>query len=97
MAMVVGVLELQLRLDGCESLKDKRHVIRGMLQRTRSDFSVAAAETGDQQLWGNAEIGISCVSDNSAHAESILQHVLDSFDRQHAISVVGVFKEVLRF
>ena len=52
--MVVGVVALDLRLEGCRSLKDKRHLLRGLIEKCRNDFHVAIAEVGDQDLWGNA-------------------------------------------
>jgi uncharacterized protein YlxP (DUF503 family) len=92
--MVVGTLELSLRLEGCSSLKDRRQILRSTMERARRSFSVSIAEVDDQHLWGNACIGVACVSNNSAQAESILQHVLDLFDSNPQVEVVGVERHV---
>ena len=94
--MVVGTLELALRLEGCRSLKDKRAILRSLIDRARREFHVAIAETGDLQLWGNATIGVACVSNDPGHAESILQHVVDVFDANPSISVESVVKDIDR-
>jgi uncharacterized protein YlxP (DUF503 family) len=85
-------MEIQLRLEGCESLKDKRRVLRSLIDRIRHDFHVAIAEVDDTELWGNATIGVACVSNNARHADSVLQHVLQTLDSNADIQVDGVSK-----
>ncbi|HTQ11799.1 MAG TPA: DUF503 domain-containing protein [Fimbriimonadaceae bacterium] len=94
--MVLGSLEIQLRLEGCGSLKDKRRILRGLMDRVRHDFNVAISEVDDQELWGNATIGAACVSNDPRHAESILQHILDAFDACPDAVVVAADKRVQR-
>ncbi len=94
--MVLGSIELQLRLEGCDSLKDKRQILRSLVDRVRREFNVAVAEVGDHELWGNATIGVACVSNDARHAESILQHVIDAFDACPKLSLEAVAKSVDR-
>lgn len=94
--MVTGTLEVSLRLGGCTSLKDKRQILRSLLDRARREFQVAIAEVGDLELWGNATLGVACVSNNSIHAESILQHVLDMVERDPRVEVEAVDRQFWR-
>jgi uncharacterized protein len=94
--VVVGSLEIQLRLEGCKSLKDKRHVIRSLMDRVRREFNVAIAEVDDHDLWGNSSIGVACVSNDPQHAESILRHVIDAFDASPQVVVDSVEKSIDR-
>ena len=87
--MIIGTAELELRLSGCESLKDKRRILRSLLERCRREFRVAIAEVDDQDLWGNACIGAACVSSDPRHAKSILQHVINAFDEDAEVEVVS--------
>lgn len=91
--LVVGTLELHLRLEGCFSLKDKRRILRSLLERARRDFHVSAAEVGDLDLWNVATLGVACVSNDQGHAESVLQHVLDLIDRNAEVQVEAAHKE----
>ena len=92
--MLVGTLELQLRMDGCRSLKDKRQLVRSFVQRTRRECKVAIAEVDDLELWNVATVGIACVSNSALHADSILQHVLELADAETEIIVESAIKEV---
>jgi uncharacterized protein YlxP (DUF503 family) len=71
----VGVLTLELHLDGAHSLKDKRHTVKGLKDRLRGKFNVAVAEIGYQDLWQRALISAVTVSGDHSHAEQTLQLV----------------------
>ena len=46
--MYVAACRVSLYLPASESLKDKRQVVRSLLQRLRNTFEVAAAEVEEQ-------------------------------------------------
>ncbi len=58
---VIAVL-LTLRLTGIRSLKQKRAVVRSLVERMRSRLRLAVAETGDQDRLDAAQIGFAVVS-----------------------------------
>jgi uncharacterized protein YlxP (DUF503 family) len=80
----IGVLTLELRLDGSHSLKDKRHVIKSLKDRLRHRFNVAVAEIDHQELWQRSVVAAVTVSGDHTHAESVLQSV-----EQEASNVLG--------
>ena len=80
----VGVLTLELHLDGAQSLKDKRHTVKGLKDRLRSRFNVAVAEIDYQDLWQRALVSAVTVSSDHKHAEQVLQMV-----EREASSILG--------
>jgi uncharacterized protein YlxP (DUF503 family) len=72
---VIGVLTLELRLGNSHSLKDKRHVVKGLKERLRHRFNVSVAEIDYQDLWQRAVLAAVTVSAERTHAERILQSV----------------------
>lgn len=94
--VVVGILEIALKLSGPRSLKDKRRILRSLVEKARHDFHVAIAEVDDHDLWGNATIGVSCVTTDPAHAESILGHVVQLCDENPEVEVASVWQEIER-
>ena len=94
--MIIGTLELQLRIDGSFSLKDKRRVVRSLMDRCRRDFRVSMAEVGDQELWNCALLGVACVSNDVGHAEAVLQSVIDLADAMAEVEVVEAAKAIRR-
>ncbi len=71
--MVVGVIGWELEIFGCQSLKDKRRVVKSLKDRLHERFNVSAAETDHQDLWQRAELSACVVSGDRAHADSVLE------------------------
>lgn len=66
-----------MRLPENDSLKDKRQVLRSVIARVKRQFGVAIAEVDAQDQWRTAVLGVSCVSNSSAHARDILNTVVN--------------------
>jgi len=71
----IGVLTLELHIEGALSLKDKRHTVKSLKDRLRSKFNVAVAEIGYQDLWQRSLVSAVTVSGDHAYAEEVLQRV----------------------
>ena len=70
--MVVGVLRLGLYIHGASSLKDKRQVLRKVIDRLRSRFNVSVAEVGDNDVWQRASVGICAVANDHRFVNEVL-------------------------
>lgn len=92
--MVIGTLLIAMRLPGAESLKDKRKVIRGMIESMRRRFGVSAAEVDDLSLSGNATIGVAFVSGNRVEVENTLNVVLEFVESHVEIEVYDLVRDV---
>lgn len=75
--MHVVALEVELRIPGSRSLKDRRQVVRSLLDGARQRFGVSAAEVGGQDTWQRATLGFAVVSAEARVAEE----VVDAIDR----------------
>ncbi len=95
--MVVGILRLTLHLPNSGSLKAKRHVVSGLLRRTRQQFQVAAAEVGERDRWQLAQLAVACVSADGDHADEILAGVISFVERSAGdAQVADVTTELIR-
>jgi uncharacterized protein YlxP (DUF503 family) len=70
--MVVGVRSWELHLAGCQSLKDKRRVLKSLKDRLHRRFNVSAAEVDHQDSWQRAALACSVVTTDRRHAEEVL-------------------------
>ena len=73
--MHIGVCRLSLRLPTSRNLKNKRQVSQSLIAAVRSKYNVSVAEVEDNERWQVLTIGISCVSNNSSHANEMLSRV----------------------
>lgn len=74
--MVVGIARVVLGIPGAQSLKDKRSVVRRVIDRVRAKFNAAVAEVGDNDVHRRAVIGVSVVSSDRRHANEMLDTIL---------------------
>lgn len=89
--MFVGVCTLELLIPDAFSLKDKRQVVRSAVQRMRRKFNVSVAEVGELGVWNVASLGIVCVSNERAHAESLLAKAVAWLEGERLDAEIGDF------
>lgn len=78
---MIGSALLELRLPACDSLKEKRSVLRRFIERVRREYNVAIAEIDAQDDRRSAVIEVAAVSNQRAHLHKILTHVIHDADR----------------
>lgn len=65
----------ELEVYGCQSLKEKRSVVKSLKDRLHDRFNVSVAETGHHDLWQRAELTACVVGSDRRHVESVLESV----------------------
>ncbi|BBZ13510.1 DUF503 domain-containing protein [Mycobacterium branderi] len=70
--MWIGWLEFDVLLGDVRSLKQKRSVIRPVIAELQRKLSVSVAETGSQELYRRAGIGVAMASADRAHTVEVL-------------------------
>ena len=93
--MVVGVVTWELHLSGCQSLKDKRRIVKSLKDRLHSRFNVSVAETDHQDRWQRAELSCCVVANSRRHAESVLEAADNLVERDSAARIVDSQKSLL--
>ena len=69
--MYVLALEIELHLPQCRSLKEKRSVLRPIIDRLRHRHHLSVAEVGYQDKWQRAAIGVAVVASSATGAEEL--------------------------
>lgn len=72
---VIAILTLELHMEHSHSLKDKRHIVKGLKDRLHSRFNVAVAEIDAQDSWQRSVVAAVTLSNDRTHAEQVLQAV----------------------
>jgi uncharacterized protein YlxP (DUF503 family) len=70
-----AALHVDLHLPRVHSLKEKRSVIRPILDGARHRYGVAAAEVESQERWQRAGLGFAAVASSSGQVRSVLDTV----------------------
>ena len=75
--MVIGICQLQLIIHDTFSLKEKRRILKSILEKVRNRFPVSIAEVGDHDVWQSALIGFCLVSNDKGVVSAIIDKVVN--------------------
>lgn len=95
--MVVGVCQIDLIIHSSNSLKDKRQVLKAVIERVKNKFNVSVAEVGDNDIWQRSQIGLSIVGNDSSHINSMLDKMLNFIESLHMAEVIDHRIEILNY
>ena len=93
--MTVGAAIVEIHVHGSHSLKQKRGVVRSIVQRVRNRFNVSVAEVGGQGTWQHAVIGLSNVGSDPRLLRRELEKALEFIENLHLAEVTGCEVEML--
>ena len=91
----VAVGTVELHLPDVDSLKGKRHILKGLKEKVRQRFEVSVAEVNHQDTWQRATLAIACVSQDSRHANEVVSKALDFIEASVDGHVIDVQIEIL--
>lgn len=93
--MNVGIMQIRLYAPWVRSLKEKRMIVQSLIARIKRKFNVSIAEVDEQDSHQTIVLGIACVAGNSAHADSIFEHVISFIDNSTEAEITGIKRESL--
>ncbi|MBI5599508.1 MAG: DUF503 domain-containing protein [Deltaproteobacteria bacterium] len=80
---------MEFLMHGNHSLKDKRQVLRKIVDGVRNSFNVSVNEVGFHDLYQRAEIGISAVGTDGAAVNSVVDRVVNFIEGLHVVEIIG--------
>ena len=75
--MIVGASVVELHIEGCQSLKAKRGVVRSIVRRCRNRFNLAVSEVGGQDTWQYAVLGLAAAGPDATTVRAVLERAGD--------------------
>lgn len=95
--MFIGVLKIELYLSQPQSLKDKRRIIKSLIEKLKNKFNIAVAETGQLDSWNHCEIGLVCVSNEAGHADSMMNSAVNFIEYLGTVELTDVHTEIIPY
>ncbi len=87
--MFVLALEVELRIVDAHSLKDKRQVVKSLVETVRRRFGISAAEVGRQDSWQLATLGFAVVASSARQATLVIDEIDRFVWSQPGVDVVS--------
>ncbi|UFJ42169.1 DUF503 domain-containing protein [Brevibacillus humidisoli] len=73
---MVGVARVELHLPACQSLKEKRSIVKSVIARLRNKFNVSVAEVAYLEQWQRTELVIAAVANEISFLQRELTQVI---------------------
>lgn len=86
--MLVGILIIDLYLPTCNSLKEKRSILKRLKDKVRGSFNVSISEIDELDIWRRAQLGVACISNNGKDANSLLSKVVNFIESEDLVEIL---------
>jgi len=93
--VVVAVCRISLHLHGVSSLKEKRQLLKKIIERTKNRFNVSAAEVGSNDMWQKGEVGLSVIGNDASFVNSVMDTIINYIEDMHLAEIIESDLEVI--
>lgn len=93
--MFVGLLRLELRIPASHSLKDKRQVVKSLVEGMRHRFNASVAEVDHLDAWQFATLGIACVANDRRFVDQMLNRLEEHVASEPRLEILHSETEIL--
>lgn len=93
--MFIGAATVELEITDANTLKDKRQVVKSLLDRVRARFNVSAAEVDRLDSPRFATIALVAVANQKSFLHQVLEKVVDLVESEPRAVVIDYQIEML--
>lgn len=93
--MITVACKVYLLIEGSYSLKDKRRVVKSLIEKLKSRFNVSVAQIDVDDIWNSAVIGISCVSNKEIYLDNLIQSLFDFIENDQRVQITKYYTETI--
>ena len=93
--MVVGISRIEIFLPENHSLKEKRHAMTRIVERTKGRFNISIMEIDQTNLWQKATVGFAVVGVKQDHVSSTIENVSRYIESMYIGEVIASKTEIM--
>ena len=90
-------LKITLRASWVHSLKEKRMVVKSIVQRLKNKFNVSVGEVHEQDIHQIIVIGISAVCGDQKQVDSTLENLIDFVEENTDAEIINIESDKTKF
>ena len=92
--MFTAICKLELLLVESTSLKEKRRIVRSIIERLKNRFNISIAEVGRLETLRRATLGLALVSNETAYLERTLNKIINFVEEDHRVQLIDLDREI---
>lgn len=91
--MKILILKITLRASWVSSLKEKRMIVKSLIQRLKNKFNISVSEIDAQDIHKTVAIGIVGICGNSAQVDSTAENIIEFIDSNTDAEIIHIEKD----
>ena len=92
--MIIGTAQIKLYAPWVFSLKEKRMIVKSIVAKTKNKFNVSIAEVAEQDTHQTIVLGLACVTESVAQADSIVDTVIGFIEANTETEILDIQREI---
>ncbi len=93
--MIVCSCEIEILIYESNSLKEKRQVVKSIIERIKSKFNASVAEVGYNELWNRSLLGLALVSNNKRLCDASISKIISFIDNDERVEILKCHREII--
>lgn len=94
--MNILFMEVTLRASWVHSLKEKRMIVKSIVQRLKNKFNISVSEIYEQDIHQTIVIGIVGICANAAQSDSTMENIITFIESNTDAEIIDIQKEDIR-
>lgn len=95
--MKILVIQVTLRAEWVHSLKEKRMVIKSLIQKLSNKFNISVSEVDKQDIHQILVIGIAGICASSAKADSTMENIIRFIENNTDAEIISIIDEEISY
>jgi uncharacterized protein YlxP (DUF503 family) len=93
--MVIGILQMDLFLGSCQSLKEKRMILNRLKTRMRNNFNASVSELDHHEKWQRTVIAVAAIGNERRPIDAMLANIVEFVRRDRSVEIIDYSVEML--
>lgn len=91
--MIIEAATVRLYAPRVHSLKEKRMVVKSLIDRAKNKFNISIAEIDEQDTHQTIVLGLACVAGSVSLADSMIDSVLSFIETNTDAEIIDIRRE----
>lgn len=92
--MKIFLMHITLRASWVHSLKEKRMVVKSLVERLKNKFNVSVSEISEQDIHQTIVIGIAGIGGSTAQLDSTMENIIRFIEDNTDAEIIAIEDEV---
>ena len=92
--MIIEAVTIKLYAPWVHSLKEKRMIVKSLIDKTKNKFNVSISEVDEQDVHQTIVLGLACVTGTISHADSMIDSILTYIEYNIDAQIIDVQREI---